>query len=278
MHDLNDVQTGHVKSLPKLADTPRLSVNELKLMIKQHRSALSPQRLESLSAELGVGIDSLKRLRVGYDVETGFFSFPMVGADEVPIGIRLRVPDGQVKNGRRYLCVPGSRNGLFIPEGYEVEPVPEELAENAYPLLLLMPEGPTDVAAALDMGFRAIGRPSNIGGADLIHKLLARSPKQDVVIVADRDSTKYLQDGTPFWPGWEGALSLAKQIQPSCGTLRIIKPPHKTKDLRQWMKDGGRAEMIDSLIGRADHVTARWMAVEFEKLKAWKVKLKRKAA
>ena len=58
------------------------------------------------------------------------------------VGIRIRSFDGEVK-----ACVPGSSNGLFVPLDYAVKPLSPELrTSDDFPLLLLLPEGPTDAA------------------------------------------------------------------------------------------------------------------------------------
>jgi len=58
------------------------------------------------------------------------------------IGIRRRLPNG------RKISLTSSKTGLFIPADLSPEG------------LLLICEGPTDTAAALDLGFAAIGRPN----------------------------------------------------------------------------------------------------------------------
>jgi hypothetical protein len=166
-------------------------------------------------------------------------------------------------------CVKGSRNGLFVPEDYEAEAIPflpDRDSEDASPLLLLMPEGPTDLAAALDLGFRAIGRPNNAGGANQIARLLTTAPvKQDVVIVADNDETKYLADGTPYWPGIEGAVSVARQIRTACARLRFMLPPNGAKDLRDWAREGSHLLLVRAMREKGKEVTPQWL----EHVRTW---------
>jgi hypothetical protein len=254
---------------------PKLTPPELKNLIKQHQSALSPDRLKRYADRLGVSERALKEFGIGFDWVSHAASFPMYGGDLKPVGIRLRTDEG------RKLCVPGTCNGLFIPQRIMSEglfALPEGLCNDRSPLLLLLPEGPTDSAAAFDLGFRAIGRPSNSGGAHEVCRLLSAAPKQDVVILADRDATKYMSDGTPFWPGLEGALALADLISPVCAALRVVKPPNNAKDIRKWFNDGGRPDVLYQIIASAERVTPAWMADQRRNLSDCKRRLKRKKA
>jgi hypothetical protein len=251
----------------------RLTTPELTLVIKGLQSSLSPDRLAKLAASLGVSERSLKSYGVGYDVSDGAATFPMYDGDRKPIGVRLRHVDG------RKTCVPGSQNGLFLPDEIRrdgLKSLPDLLTSDDAPLLLLTPEGPTDCCAAADLGFRAIGRPSNSGGASHLAKLLRIGGNQDVIIVADRDETKRLPDGTPFWPGIEGALSIAEMILPVCKSLKLVKPPERAKDLRAWIRsDAATTDVLVDLIENAETINAAWLAEQRANLLDCKRRLKR---
>lgn len=256
----------------------RFTPKELDLIIKQTRTALSARRLTIAAKDLGVSEKSLLSLGVGWYSDYDCLSFPMFNGSGKPIGVRLRLSTPGA-NGRRYICVPGSQNGLFIPDSYYPREIPAELTNDSAPLVLLMPEGPTDVAAAIDLGFQAVGRPSNSGGQMLVHHLLNAAPcKVDLVIFADQDATKFLLDGTPFWPGWEGALSVAECVasHPNLSKLKIVTPPRGAgKDLRDWMRDGGTVEMLVAILTSADVVTPAWLARKQKALNAIKRETKR---
>jgi hypothetical protein len=279
---------GHVfrlgeKSLRKLskqlggvkltAQPPKLTIPQLKAMVKQFRSDLSPKRLAQLAERLGLSEKSLKAYEVGYDHRTGSYSFPMRGGDKRLCGIRLRGTDG------RKLCVPGSRNGLFIPDDYD--PHPDPFSDDPKPYLILTPEGPTDCAAARDCGFAAIGRPSNSGGAQEIEHVLRMSPPQTTIVVADRDETKYLPDGTPFWPGIEGAVLLLERLRYLHGTRLFMFPPESAKDLRAWLLAGGKccseraAHVLEQVVAKAQPATDEWIAKARKRLNDRKVKERR---
>lgn len=261
----NSGEMGGAPALPgkPKAETKKLTTAEVTAKLKQFRTAVNPQRLERLSKSLGLTVYSLKAYGIGWDDVTGAWSFPMYDGTTdskgrpKPCGIRLRRDDG------RKLCVVGSRNGLFLPADFvdSCRPIPEEILsspDNSAPLLLLLPEGPTDAAAALDLGFRAIGRPNNNGGADQLERLLTRCPPQEVAIVGDRDEPKYLPNGIPQWPGIEGALTIAKAVWKLCRPCRYMLPPDGYKDIRDWLKVGTPGAMLAAVM-TAPVVNADWI-------------------
>jgi hypothetical protein len=177
----------------------------------------STGRVRTLAETLGVNYASLERLDTGYCDERGW-AFPMHDAKREVIGIRLRAEDGHK------FALNGSRSGVFIPRGIDSRST------------LLICEGPTDTAAALTLGFTAIGRPSNSGGTEIICDILQAGRRRDVVIVADSDK-----------PGKWGAKRLADRIVGLCGDVRVIRPLLH-KDLRQWLCSGCTAESIRQTI------------------------------
>ena len=240
------------------AERDRLKPKELEILLKQHRTAVNPQRLEKFAAEMGVSVRALKAYGVGWDADLAAWSFPMFDGSLKPCGIRLRLTSPR-PDGKNKMSVVGSRNGLFVPAGYDVPRIPAELSDDADPLLLLTPEGPTDCCAAFDLGFRAIGRPSASGGAPMLRELLAAGARQEVVVVADNDDAKYLPDGTPRWPGIEGAVALCHEILPVCGSLRFLLPPKGVKDVRQWVRDGCTSLVLAYRLKELYPVTEDWL-------------------
>lgn len=181
----------------------------------------------SLAADLGVSLESLYRLDIGY-CRKNVYSFPMRDKSGI-CGIRLRGSYGKWAEA-------GSKNALFIPK-----------LKWADCKQLMICEGPTDCAALLDMGYYAIGRPSCMtGGADIV-ELLEKLGRLDVIIMADKDDLKHRPDGTGFYPGLEGAYRLATQIKPVCSSIKVIKPPC-CKDIRQWYQQGATKETVDLII------------------------------
>lgn len=264
----SDGRTAYLHSVLKLGGTPvkskpgkppkRLTEKEIIALLKEHKTALSPRRLEITAKNLGVSEKSLLAYGLGYDSNTDCVSAPMYDGSRKPIGIHLRGVTG------KKMAVVGSRNGLFIPLDYSDEAIPVGVCDEDSPLLLLMPEGLSDCCAARDAGFRAIGRFSNAGGADQIVSLLQQSVSlQDVVVVGERDETKYDLHGVPYWPGIEGALQICDELirlKAKCSRLRFLMPPVGVgKDLREWLgKDCPITEFLYQ-VRMASVVSPAWL-------------------
>jgi len=184
----------------KTTETPDFDV-----LAKRYQDRVSRRQLAMLGRSLGITTASLIRLGVGWDKEA--FTFPMCDERMRIIGIRRRLGNG------RKLCVTGSQNGLFIPSGLS----------NDKPLMVC--EGPTDTAAALDLAFSALGRPN----CNSLIKMTALAVKdyKEIVIVADNDTA-----------GKAGAKKLASYLTIHCPRVKVLYPPEGIKDLRQWLGKG----------------------------------------
>jgi hypothetical protein len=193
---------------------------------KDYRENLEPEDTRRLGEALGVTPASLDRLELGWN---GYaYSFPMRGPDDAVIGVRLR----DIKGNK--WAMRGSKNGLFIPRG----------VKGGGHSQLIIVEGPTDCAAALDLGFSAIGRPSCSGAVDMTQKFCRGC---DVVIVANNDTAKSRPDGSQFWPGQEGAAILANALLSSARSVKVIFPGD-CKDVREWLNQGVRREVVSAVI------------------------------
>jgi len=191
-------------------------------LARQYQAAVTDMALRGLAHSLGLSVESLGRLRVGWDGCRRAWAFPMADPNGQVLGIRLRFHDG------RKLSVAGGHEGLFIP------------MDLTYRGLLLVAEGPTDTAALLDLGFDAVGRPSCVGGvAHCIALVLAHWPL-DVIIVADGDS-----------PGERGAEVLASSLLAFARTVRVVHPPAGIKDVRIWKHCGATRADVDRAIEAA---------------------------
>lgn len=165
------------------------------------KAAIADWQIKILAGSLSVSSESLNRLSVGFDREA--YTFPMMDENLRIIGIRRRFDDG------RKLALAGSSNGLFIPYGLDEDKT------------LVICEGPTDTAAALDLGFEGIGRPNCDSKIEMTVRF-ARG-RNKVVIVCDNDT-----------PGRDGAKKLAEELVKCCPEVKIISPPPGIKDLREW--------------------------------------------
>lgn len=196
---------------------------DFRQLANQYRQQISVNRLKNLTQQLGVSARSLKRLCVGWDGAA--YTFPMSNDLGRFVGIRRRLLNG------KKLSVKGSKSGLFIPEN---------LSCNRY---LLVCEGESDTAAALNLGFSAIGRPN----CNSMVRMAAKYAKgKNVVIVSDSDP-----------PGRKGAEILAAKLVLCCPEVRIILPHGGIKDLRQWLTAGLTSAELRKIIEKSRSITMR---------------------
>jgi hypothetical protein len=218
LHELRRGEKGRgIEHGPRRAtrndDRPRIDCIALQ---QQFLSSCVDFEVQELADSLGVTTGSLYRLGIGYANRIDAFTFPMRDGANRIVGFRTRHADGRKR------AVPGSRSGLFIPTRLS----------GSGPLLIC--EGPTDTAAALAVGFDAIGRPSCRGGTDHILALLKRQ-RREVWIVSDRDT-----------PGRQGAEALAEAVFPVAEAVKVIAPP-SAKDLRAWVVAGATRTVIEAV-------------------------------
>ena len=198
--------------------TIKIARPDLAHMAQQWQSQAAPTRLSSLALILGLSVESLNRLNVGWTGSA--WSFPMTNVHRDVIGIRLRTISG------RKFSVAGGHEGLFVPTG---------LLPGAE---LLICEGATDTAALIDMGFAAVGRPCCSGGTCLLVEYINRQSPASVVVFADADG-----------PGQRGASTLVTTLSPYCRDVRIVTPP--AKDARAWLQAGATHSSASLLIADA---------------------------
>lgn len=131
----------------------------------------------------------------------------------------MKVREGSVytdrQGGHFHEIVPGS----FKPMAQTARLLPM----SADPVLVV--EGPTDVAAAIDLGFVAVGKPSALGGNKMLPILL---DGRNVVVLGENDAEA----------GQKGMESTFVAIQNRCSRTRMLMPPPHIKDLRGWVQAG----------------------------------------
>lgn len=211
----------HRASIP-LKSTP--DFGELARKCEQHAHM---QQVERLASSLGVSVESLRRLGVGWDCSA--WTFPVQNGAGSVCGIRRRHLDG----GKTFVL--GSKAGLFVPSGIPA----------GAPVLIT--EGESDCAAALTFGFQSVGRCGCRGGAALLSDYCRG---RDVAILGDTDG-----------PGRRGARALAQVLAIVCQSVRNVVPPDGTKDLRHWLQRGGTRADVQQLIRAADPVRVGVCAV-----------------
>lgn len=235
-----------------------------------------------LADQLGVSIDSLQRLGVGWSITDNAWTFPERDADGKLIGIIRRLWDG------RKLAISGSKRGLVyetsdLTDGYdptrqqwqrvtENDPCPicgrykwcgkdaqdpprfvrcmrkaegavhkdradgyiHELIPDSFrpfkqgkttlsgnPNPVLVVEGASDCAIALDLGFAAVGRPSADGGVSFLRALLVN---RAVVVIGENDGGA----------GQRGMDKVHAALQDVTRSVVKVLPPDDCKDLRAW--------------------------------------------
>jgi len=229
---------GSVKPITYSYDRPPapLTPAELAIMSRQFQAGITTDHLAAFAGKMGLSPLNLKRLNIGWNLQSRAWTFPMTNSKGDVLGIRLRTDDG------KKFAVRGGREGLFIPESLT----------NDGPLCL--PEGPTSTCALLDMDLDAVGRPSCSGGTDLLISLLPTWTKRDVAIFADHDEQKHRPDGSIFYPGQEGGKALANKLLASktCKSVKIICPP-RCKDARDWKALGANKRIILSAVWAANY-------------------------
>ena len=209
---------------PRIDDRPKRTPAELQTIDAQCRADLTDNRLATLSARLRVSRRSLQAFGVGWIA--GAYAFAMRDADGTIIGIRTRHNDGKKR------CLTGSRLGLILPTSDA--PYGGDVIYND---MLLIAEGESDAAAALDLGYRAVGRPGCVNCESTVVEYVCRARPARVVILADADD-----------PGQRGGHALARSIARAGNRVRVLTLPDEAKDLREWKARGGTTHDLAGLI------------------------------
>ena len=187
------------------------TINATKL-IREWAAATTAKALAEFAASLGVSTPSLVAVGAAWAAPHTAWAFPMSDGYGNVVGIRLR-------NERGKFAVRGSRQGIFLAS------VPAQKT-------LFVCEGPTDTAAAIELGLFAVGRPNCCcGGAEI--RVFARCHGcRRVVVIADNDK-----------PGLDGARKVGCELKLP---FAIYVPP--AKDLREFVRLGGTRAMIENTL------------------------------
>jgi len=223
----------------------------------QYEQAVSEKSVAGLSRKWGVSVESLKALGVGFDGAA--FTFPMKDGEGRIVGLRRRFRTGEKATA------DGSKNGLFIPEASSLKTFRSLLcvqgrarvrgsiahgrAEGVTPgAVQVICEGESDTAAALTLGFAAVGRPGWGACNGEVVKFVGACPVACPCIVADNDEN-----------GRAGAESLSEDLAAAGIPCRVLRPPEGVADLRAWVGQGLTADDLRKHIGRA---APRWPDVK----------------
>ncbi len=178
--------------------------------------------LANVARSLGLPMDVLRRLRVGWLEQDRATTWPMVDSAGDVVGVRLRSSSGE-----RKWAVKGGKAGMFVPSGMSVKPT-----------RLFIAEGPTDTAAILSLGLDAIGRSSATGPVEIEREVIRGLMPAECIIVADNDK-----------PGMQGASRLAKALSNDGSLVRVLTPPERFGDVRDWVVDGASYATLNIAAG-----------------------------
>lgn len=173
-----------------------------------------PRDTVGMSQSLGVTRKAMDALNATWAEPYNAWAFPMRSGSNVIVGIRLRSSTGEK------WAVKGSRQGIFIPQGITPQDV------------LMVCEGPTDTAAALSLGYYAVGRPNNICGGSEIAEFIQRLGVRRAIMVADND---------------DAGLKGSEKVGGELGVLWTIYCP-PVKDIREFLRFGGTRKQIENEI------------------------------
>ncbi len=119
---------------------------------------------------------------------------------------------------------------ILRPEGIKTNRCETVLLQTELPILIV--EGQTDVVAAADLGFVAIGRPSAQGGLGLLSKMPLHNCK--VAVIGEND------DGI----GKKGMEAAYETIRRQTAQIVRLMPPDGVKDLRDWIRSGLTKDLL----------------------------------
>jgi hypothetical protein len=179
-------------------------------------SNLTPGLRDELADALGLPAVALAVLPgIGYDPAGGCWTFPEEDGAGRVVGIVRRYRDGAKR------ALAGSARGLTIPLGWTSRETP-----------LLIVEGQSDALALALCAVSAVGRPSNLGGVEMLAELLAGRPAGRRIIVMGEHDRK--PDGK--WPGRDGAVHVARALAAKLQRpVEWALPPDGAKDMRDWI-------------------------------------------
>lgn len=201
--------------MPSLKPVPAppavATINATKLM-RDWSAKTERGSLPDFAHDLGLEVASVVAMGAAYSPPNAAWAFPMCDGHGNIVGIRLRTAHGK-------FAVRGSKQGIFMAN------VPAQKT-------LFVCEGPTDTAAAVELGLFAVGRPNCCCGGDEIKIYARRLAVTRVVIVSDNDK-----------PGLDGARKVGGELKLP---FAIYVPP--AKDLREFVRLGGTRAMIENTL------------------------------
>lgn len=137
------------------------------------------------------------------------------------------VSDDNPKNPTAVICGHTSKGAikhiensgyLHIRHAHQSNQKMSPLRSSDKPIIVV--EGASDVLAAMDMGYVAVGKPNADSRVDWLSELLKG---KDVVVVGENDEA-----------GRRGMQKTFDSLRSYCDSIQKVLPPAKYKDLRAW--------------------------------------------
>jgi hypothetical protein len=204
-----DAVGGRAVAPPPRRQPPAINATAL------HRAwlgATTAEALAAFAATLGLSAAAVAAVGAAWAPPHVAWAFPMSDGYGNVVGIRLRSERGK-------FAVRGSRQGIF-------------LAAVAAQKTVFVCEGPTDTAAAVELGLFAVGRPNCCCGGLDIRAYARRHKCARAIIVSDNDK-----------PGLDGARKAGGELKLP---YAVYVPP--AKDLREFVRLGGTRAMIENTL------------------------------
>lgn len=207
----------HAPSALRHSPAPLFNAGEL---LQRWFSETLPEARAAFAQSLGLSVLSLSAVGAVWAKPYAAWAFPMSDGRGRVVGIRLRNESGK-------FAVKGSKQGIFETNA----PVQT---------ILYVCEGPTDTAAANQLGLFAVGRANCCCGGLEVREYARRAGVTHIVLVADNDK-----------PGLDGARKVACLLNLP---FVIYVPP--SKDLRKFVCLGGTREMVENAVHNTEWKTS----------------------
>jgi len=158
-------------------------------------------------------------------------------------------PKGEYDNPNSVICVRisvGASKKMELGYLHVFDFARQQAVLQNYSLLLpsdhpiLIVEGWTDVLAAYDLDFIAVGKPTALTKSRNLANLLTG---RDVIVMGENDAGA----------GEGGMESTFDALRGVCKKLTKLMPPKAVKDLRQWVEKGLTQEELLGYIGQHGH-------------------------
>ena len=210
-----DAARGRAMAPPPIRQAPAINATALH---REWLAGTTPEALSAFAAVLGLSTAALAAVGAAWAPPHDAWAFPMCDGYGNVVGIRLR-------NERGKFAVRGSRQGIFMTTDHG-------LLTTGPQKTLFVCEGPTDTAAAVELGLFAAGRPNCCCGGLEVRTHARRHQCARAVLVSDNDK-----------PGLDGARKVGGELGLP---YAVYVPP--AKDLREFVQLGGTRAMIENTL------------------------------